>query len=32
VRSPSCALIAVTVERYVLVRSFQTVLELRITP
>ena len=32
VRSPSCALIAVTVERYVLVRSFQTVLELRIRP
>ena len=32
VRSPSCALIAVTVTRYVLVRRFQTVLELRITP
>ncbi|MFY9942581.1 MAG: pyridoxamine 5'-phosphate oxidase family protein [Desulfobacterales bacterium] len=32
VRSPSCALIAVTVARYVLVRSFQTVLELRIRP
>jgi nitroimidazol reductase NimA-like FMN-containing flavoprotein (pyridoxamine 5'-phosphate oxidase superfamily) len=32
VRSPSCALIAVRVERYVLVHRFQTVLELRITP
>jgi nitroimidazol reductase NimA-like FMN-containing flavoprotein (pyridoxamine 5'-phosphate oxidase superfamily) len=32
VRSPSCALIAVAVTRYVLVRSFQNVMELRIKP
>jgi nitroimidazol reductase NimA-like FMN-containing flavoprotein (pyridoxamine 5'-phosphate oxidase superfamily) len=32
VRSPSCALIAVAVKRYVLVHRFQTVLELRISP
>lgn len=31
VRSPSCALIAVKIERYVLVRRFQKVMELKIT-
>jgi nitroimidazol reductase NimA-like FMN-containing flavoprotein (pyridoxamine 5'-phosphate oxidase superfamily) len=32
VRAPSSALIAVQVDRYVLVRQFQDVMELRITP